>query len=76
MAGVGKAVALRVLARNNGVRALFPGGIFCMNLGQVATVENVIREIVKILCMTGGKSIEGAVGGSTCLQVAVDHAAH
>ncbi len=69
MAGVGKAVALRI-------RALFPGGILCMNLGQVAAVENVIQEIVKILCLTGGKSIEGAVVGSTCLQGAADHAAH
>ncbi len=46
-----------------------------MTLGQGATVENVIQEIMKILCMTGGKSVACDVGGSTSLQDAVDHAA-
>ncbi len=62
MAGVGKTVALRGLAHDKDVRARFPHGIFYMTLGQGATVEVVIREIVKILCITGGKSVAVDVG--------------
>ncbi len=76
MAGVGKTVALLGLAHDTDIRFRFPDGIFFMTLGQGATAQIVIRELVKILGTTGGKSVAAVVDSCTSLLDAVDYAAH
>ncbi len=74
MAGVGKTVALQGLAHDEDVQRRFPDGIFFMTLGKGATVETVLREIARIVAVTGAKSIMSTVLSSASVREAVDYA--
>ncbi len=56
MAGVGKTVALQGLAGDAGIRARFPDGISYIRLGQDATAQAAIQQLVRVMEMTGAST--------------------
>ncbi len=74
MAGAGKTIALQGLAGDKDIRQRFPDGIQYMSLGQEATVEVAIQEIVRAMAATGATASIATVENSTTLREAVFHA--
>ncbi len=72
MAGVGKTVALRGLAYDKDVQTRFPDGVLYMTLGQGATLETVLDELLNILVVTGAATLVETVKAATTLRRAVD----
>ncbi len=73
MVGTGKSIALQGLGSDKDNRERFPDGILYMTLGEVATVQIAIHEIVRTKEMTGATAEIKKVEKSTSLKSAISH---